>query len=491
MARASAARRVAAKALGEVRRRDAHARDLLRESRDMATLEPRERALATRLVLGVTAAQGLLDERIEARLMGRARLEPRVRDALRLCAFELLFLQTPTGVAVSQGVELVREVRPRAAGLANAVLRRIGAEDVPVRSAALERVRANVRAGSGGAVRSSRAQGSGAGVGNLDAARDPVLGEAVGSLDSQDFVGDPDVQDLAWVSGYPAWLLERMGESAAQVALSACDPAPVYVAANLALHGEDKTLRLLEDAGLAPSACDVAGSFVLERPAALAASGLVEGADVVVADLSAQRVTSELGVRAGMRVLEVGQGRGTKSLLMESAALRTGGTARIVGVDFSAFKVRVADKRMRRSGLSQAVTCLEFDARKLAEPNLPEELCSEFDLVFVDAPCSGTGTLRRHPEICWSLRPADVQSLARLQLQILQAAAVRVRAGGLLRYATCSVLRDEDQDVVRGFLQSAVGRDFVQEKEPLQTWPRPDGPDGHFLAFLRRVPQGE
>lgn len=96
----------------------------------MGALDERDRALASRLVLGSVAAEGELDRVIDSHLRRGAKLEPRVRDALRLAVFEVLYLDTPDFVAASQGVELVRTVAPRAAGLANAVLRRVADEDV-------------------------------------------------------------------------------------------------------------------------------------------------------------------------------------------------------------------------------------------------------------------------------------------------------------------------------------------------------------------------
>lgn len=449
MGKVAVSRRVACELLGEVRRRDARSRDLLRTSERMRRLDARERGQVTRLVLGVIGAEGFLDQRIDARLRRAARLEPKVRDALRLAAYELLFLSTPTAVAVSQGVELVRGVRPRAAGLANAVLRKVASEDVPARHAALGRL-----------------QQDGSDACNRD--------------------GADILVDASWASGYPQWLLERMGDARDVVARSATEPAPVYVATNLALHSDDEARDLLAAAGLDPRDADMPGSFCLAVSAGLASSGIVENVDIVVADLSAQHVARRVGVAPGMHVLEVGQGRGTKSVLLESSALRAGGRARIVGIDSVEFKPKLAAERMMRAGLSSDVTCLEFDARHLSSEDLPEELAGLFDIVFVDAPCSGTGTMRRHPEIAWNLTPDDLESLCNLQLQILNAAATRVGVGGSLCYATCSVLRDENDDVVSEFLCGPHGKSFALEGEPLRTYPTPSGPDGHFFVRLRR-----
>ncbi|MDO4538537.1 MAG: RsmB/NOP family class I SAM-dependent RNA methyltransferase, partial [Coriobacteriales bacterium] len=295
---------------------------------------------------------------------------------------------------------------------------------------------------------------------------------------------------------YPAWLLERVyaehGKKAAlDFALSALEPAPVYVAGNLALQGDRETRALLESKGLEGEPTELEGSFVLGKPAGLAPSGLVESTQLIVADLSAQRIAAAAGVKPGDRVLEVGQGRGTKTLLLESAALRAGGAVRLTGVDSEAFKVRIAKERLQRAGLSAWVSCVAADGCTLDSPDLPAELVGSFDLVFLDAPCSGTGTLRRHPEIAWRLEPAAVDranpdSLPALQLRLLTAAAARVATGGVLCYATCSVLREENEAVVEEFLAGKRGSSFELEGASFGSHPAPGAPDGHFCARLVR-----
>ena len=165
---------------------------------------------------------------------------------------------------------------------------------------------------------------------------------------------------------------------------------------------------------------------------------------------------------------------------------------------------------MEAAGLADVVSCHALDACTLADDDLPPELGCAFDAVLVDAPCSGTGTLRRHPEIASALSVQDVDSLASLQQRMLAAVAQRVATGGTLAYATCSVLREENEDVVERFLASDDGRGFVvvpvsdapacrdnpalsaqvcaaQTPEGyLQAIPTQGGGDGHFCALLRR-----
>ena len=170
-------------------------RELARSSVCLDRLDTRDRAFAMRLAMGVTAARGALDGMLDAHLRPGLRLEPRLRDALRLSAFELLYLSTPAAVAVSQGVELGRHVSAHGTKLANAVLRRVAADDVPRLEAARSRV------GDGGHT----------------------------------------TCDLALVGALPLWLVREFVASRGtgftrDLVLSLTDPAPVCVAMNTRLR---------------------------------------------------------------------------------------------------------------------------------------------------------------------------------------------------------------------------------------------------------------
>lgn len=443
--RVTTARVVAAEILAEQRRRSAHARDLLRTSPLMGQLSARDRAFVTRLVLGVVATEGVLDRAIARHLRSNGELEPKVRDCLRVSAYEMLYLGTEPAVAVSQGVSLVKHVNVRASGLANAVLRRIGEEDVPAMRAAVERV----QAGTGP--------------------------DAPSSADEASLAAD-----LALVAGVPVWIvrgaLSSYGTAEACVwALAQREPAPIYVAGNLRVQSDEACENMLRSRYFQPERTSLAGAWALGKATHLAKSGLVHEARVLPSDLSAQLVARVATPRPAEEALEVGQGRATKSILMLNNALRLGGEATVVGVDSEQFKCDVARERFALAGWESRTQTYCLDARDLGDLQaLPEGLQRSFDVVFVDAPCSGVGTIRRHPEIAWSLRHGDVQGqlkgeLPRLQLELLRAAAFRVAPGGSLVYATCSFLPAEDEEVVRAFLREEIGRQFT----PAPTWEAP------------------
>ncbi len=438
MAALAPSRLAAAKAFADIRRRGARARDVLRTSPDLAGLDARDRALAQRLVLGTVAARGELDRVINAHLKAKSALEPMVRDALRVAAFEILYLETPKQVAVSQGVELVRSFSRRAAGLANAVLRRVSTED-------------------------ARA---------LAEAKDAVA------------EGDFDASDLARIGAFPEWLAMRLIDSlgaavAAKYAAGVLSPNPVAVAVNRARLLVEEAADALRAAGADPEAGPLEGSILLGNPSKLSASSLVEDVSVLPCDLAAQEAVLLASPAPGSRVLEVGQGRATKTILLEGVASSAGGFCEIDAVEISEAKSRLAAERCERAGVGDHVR--EFTGNG-CDLDAVEGLDTTYDLVFVDAPCSGTGTLQRHPEIAWSLEEHAIPELCAVQLQMLKSAAARVRRGGRLVYSTCSLLAEEDEGVVEAFLSSPQGLGFAPitlHRTELQ------GADKHFVAVLR------
>ena len=130
------------------------------------------------------------------------------------------------------------------------------------------------------------------------------------------------------------------------------------------------------------------------------------------------------------------------------------------------------------------VLSLTGDAREL---DAIDGVLPHYDAVLLDAPCSGTGTMRRHPEIRWKLEPEDVGELAGLQRALLAEAARHVAPDGTLVYATCSILDEENQQVVDAFLATQPEGTWQLAEGSFASLPTLDGPDGHFAAVLQRV----
>lgn len=483
----SSARAAALDVVCEVRRRRGRVRDVLRCSGEVEALDPRDRALTTRLAVGAVRASGTLDGIVRSHVT-RGHLEPRLADALRVSTFEILFLDTPAQVSVSQGVSLAASVAPRARGLANAILRRVAAEDLPRIGEARERLQALVSLENDQRIEGVEPTGKyGLSDGRFSSAGASEPSSAL-------------VADISLAGCLPQWLAEEVVASlgpalGASLALRALEPPAATVALNPSL-GEGLSLEALSAAALDESPLPWPGAYRLGRQAGLARSGLVRAAKVLPCDLAAQVVAwTAASCACGTadrpaRLLEVGQGRATKTILMAGAAQSWARTLDICSVELEESKVRLACERLRAAAVADRCKSFALDATSLSDDDMPMPLQEPFDVVFVDAPCSGSGTLRRHPEIAWSLSRDAVRhagSLPALQLEILTAAASRVAPGGELLYSTCSILVSEDVEVVQAFLNSEKGSDFRLASvtdAPIASGLRPEEADllGHMVS---------
>ncbi|WP_165056907.1 RsmB/NOP family class I SAM-dependent RNA methyltransferase [Adlercreutzia sp. ZJ176] len=449
---ASPARTSALEAVRILRERDAFAQEVMERTVDVARLSPEDRAFATRLVLGVVSTRGVLDEVLDRCMRTPHDVTPDVRDALQISAYEILFLDKSPHAAVDQGVELVRGIAPRAGGVANAVLRKV-----------------------------------------------------VASKASFPF-GNPatDAAAYARLHGFPAWLAARLmadlGAQDAHALIKASnEPAPLYAAvcaAKATPEVEAEVVADLEAAHAAPKPVEVggarvAGCYRLADGRALLDARVkrhIANGHLLISDAASQAVANLVLPEARpASFLEVGAGRGTKTVLIQGNARRRYG-AQIddyVTIDNHGFKTDLLVDRAADYGvhLEEALT---GDAARL-DAAVGDRA---FDVVFIDAPCSGLGTLRRHPEIRWRLRPEVVTDHARLGLRLLESAAAHVAPGGLLAYATCTVLPEENAHVVASFLKGARGAGFelvpVRGQAAFATRVAPGGTDGHFCAIMRR-----
>lgn len=447
---ASAARRAAYDIVSAVRERDAYTHDLIEPLLKGRGLSREDRAFATMLSLGVAASSGTLDEIIDRALDRPSDVKPDVRDSLRISAFEIVFLGKDAYAAVDQGVELVRCVAPRAAGLANAVLRRVVrlAEEFPF--------------------------------------------------------GDPhtDIDAFARLYAFPTWLAKRLvadiGAEAARDLMEASNgQAPVFIAVNAAKATDEEIVAAFEDAGcaMAPGEANgraVDGCYRVAEPRILADGRirhLIAQGKLLVSDASSQAIARiALPARKPSSFLEVGSGRATKTILLQSGALRTWGSQmELTAIDNYAFKGSIASERAQAYGI-RLDEMIAGDASKL-DRYVRDRL---FDAVFIDAPCSGLGTLRRHPEIRWRLTESDIDTLADVGLSLLESAARHTAPGGQITYATCTVTHAENNGVVKRFLEGEAGRGFelalIDGASCFATRVSADSPDAHFaVRFVRRA----
>ena len=308
----------------------------------------------------------------------------------------------------------------------------------------------------------------------------------------------PDALPAAVRADLPDWLWEKLaaqqGEAEAlDIAQAMLNPAPLDLRVNLARTSREAALAGLAADGIeaqptpySPAGLRIAGKPPINRHR-LFREGLVE-----VQDEGSQLLAWLLAPRRGEMVGDYCAGAGGKTLAI---AMLMRGTGRLYAMDVSAKRLAALGPRAARAG----VTSVHAIALSGDNDARAKRLAGKLDRVLVDAPCSGFGTLRRNPDLKWRHGVEAVAQLAEKQRAILAAACRLVKPGGRLVYATCSILREENEDVVDAF--HAAHREFVglgcnsllaAQRIPLDTgerlrlWPHMHYTDGFFAAAFER-----
>ncbi|HZE72777.1 MAG TPA: 16S rRNA (cytosine(967)-C(5))-methyltransferase RsmB [Pyrinomonadaceae bacterium] len=403
-------------------------------------LPERDRALCYELTMGVLRRQLTLDWLI-AHYANRdaGRLDAAVRRVLRLGLYQLRFLsRVPPSAAVNDAVKLVRFARVRSADkFVNAVLRR--------------------------AVRESD--------------YDPLTG-----------ISDP-LERIAVGTSHPRWLIERwslsLGLSETEAfARANNEPPPISFRLTAPVSDKNEVLDQLGAAGatlvasrLVRNAWRISGATSILRRFA-------QQGRIYVQDEASQLVGQLLDPMPGQLVLDLCAAPGSKTTHIAALAQ---GKAVVVAGDLHEHRLQMINHAAHIQNLR--VHCVALDGER------PPFKDATFDRVLVDAPCSGTGTLRRNPEIRWRISPADIEELSNRQKRLLHSAARAVKPGGRLVYSTCSVEIEENEAVTKEFLegnssffriQLPVDPELVTEAGAVRTWPHRRGTEGFFIAAFER-----
>jgi 16S rRNA (cytosine967-C5)-methyltransferase len=425
---------------------------------DAPALSPEDRGLATELVYGSLRRQTRLD-RVLSAFLGRSleSQEPRVRTVLRVAAYQVLFLsRIPAYAAVNEAVDAAKKVGgPRMGGFVNAVLRRLLREGEPALP---------------------------------DPARD-LMGYMVEA------------------AGMPVWLAtlvrDELGAAdALSFARSLEVPAPLWLRAN-ALRGSWEALEASfregqPEVALAPSVLlpEAFRGDTLARP--FDSEAFRRGA-FAVQDLGAQVVAHVCGAQPGERILDACAGHGGKTAHLAALGHNQ---VDLVAWDRVPGKISEAKESFTRLGVARARAEVQDVLTVEAAAGVAGAEGAEggrFDRILLDAPCSGLGVLRRHPEALLRREATSLAELAAIQRAMLQRLAPWVAPGGVLTYAVCTFDRAETTDVVTWFLTAhpdfEVERPFaassplatlVDDQGHVRTWPWRDQADAFFAVRLRR-----
>lgn len=304
---------------------------------------------------------------------------------------------------------------------------------------------------------------------------------------------------------YPDWLepsfVRAFGEAAAEEGAALARRAPVDLRVNTLKADREKVLKALARFNPIPAPLSPVG-VRLPAPDGPGRQPNVE-AEIghgrgwyEVQDESSQIAALMAGAAPREQVLDICAGSGGKTLALAAAMRNTG---QIYAYDDEALRLRPILERLKRAGVRNAQVLQAGDSAALTA------LGARFDLVFVDAPCTGTGAWRRRPDAKWRLRPANLPQREQEQSALLATAAALVKPGGRLVYATCSVLPQENGDQIAAFLASHSGFETLPWRDSWRTGvggeppasadgseatllltPARHGTDGFFIAVLRR-----
>ncbi len=412
--------------------------------RELERLKDEDRSLATSLFYGVLRRRITLDYVLE-HLSGRRmeRIDRPLRNILRTGLYQLRYLdKIPPWAAIDEAVKTAKP-HGKGSGFVNAVLRQATRRDVPL------------------------------------------------PAPEGDFL-----LHLSVKYSQPLWLVERwlrrLGrtETEALLAMNTEIP-PLVLRANRLRTTAAGLCRQLAEGGFTA----IAGLHfpeALRLPSGVPARlpGYAQGL-FSVQDESSQAVAGVLDPQPGERIMDLCAGAGGKTTAL---AERMGDEGEIVGLDLDGERLGLLQDNAGRLGL-RSIARVRMDAREAGE-----RYAAWADRLLLDAPCSGTGVIRRRPDIGWNKGPGDIRRLAERQRRLLAVAAGVVRAGGVLVYATCSTEAEEGEEVVADFLRGRsdyrpenIGPYLppslrgAAEGHSLRLWPQRHGTDGFFLARLRRT----
>ena len=399
-------------------------------------------ALCSRIVYGVMQNRMLLDFYIGAFCSQKPdHLQPPLLDILRIGAYQILFLdKIPDSAAVYESVELAKQnKRAQAAGLVNAVLRKL-------------------------------------------------------SKNKNDLPPIPDRDAERYLSirySHPKWLVKRLlavlGREEAEAFLAANNGvSPMTIQVNPMKSTTEALLTELSKCGVAAKEHTwIPGCLELSGTGDLTALPAFREGKFLVQDGAARLVSLIAGIRPGQKVLDVCAAPGGKSF---SAAFAMEDQGEVISCDLHENKLKRIQEGAKRLGLS----CVQTTAADGRTPN--PAWVGQFDTVLVDAPCSGLGIIRKKPDTRYK-KADDLFTLPVVQSAILENAATYVRPGGTLVYSTCTILPEENEQIVDAFL--AEHGEFVREafvlpapvgetKGELTLWPQRHDTDGFYICRMKR-----
>lgn len=436
----------ALKALWSVEKREGHSQKILHQILEKNPLSLKDRGLLTHIFYGVLQRKKTLDYSIHTySRRGTEGMDPLLKNILRIGCYQLLYLdRVPAYAAINETVELTHHYRERGwSSFVNALLRRLHREGIELPS-----------------------------------------GESL--------------EDLAVRYSHPPWIIKHFltmytsDETFELLNVNNSIPTLSLRVQTLRCTREELLEDLKREGVKARSYRGLPEAILVESPISLKKLSSFQKGYFYIQGLAAMVASHLLGGEEGESILDLCAGVGGKATHL---AQLTKDKARILAIDSNEDRLRLLEENCTRLGL-HSIETLCCDARTYSTHNL-------FHRVLVDAPCSDLGLLGRRPEIRWYRREEDIASLKNLQQALLEKAASLVKRRGYLLYATCTLSQEENEGVVKDFLESHRGFSLLHGEEILKICsigflpqtsrkglleyrPQKEGSEGFFLALFQR-----
>ncbi|RSD28068.1 16S rRNA (cytosine(967)-C(5))-methyltransferase RsmB [Mesobacillus subterraneus] len=432
--------------LETIEKNQAYSNLLLNSTIEKNEISPIDVGLLTELVYGTLQRKMTLDFYLKPFIEKNKKLQSWVVNLLRMTVYQMVYLdKVPDRAAIYEAVEIAkRRGHKGIASLVNGVLRSIQRNGLP-------------------------------------------------SLDS---ISDP-AERVAIETSHPIWLVKRwVSQFGLEKTREMCEVnlmAPLQTGrVNLTRISREDCLGLLEEEGFDVEASPILPEAIKCLRGNLASSKAFKYGLLTIQDESSMLVAHALGIKEEEVILDACAAPGGKS---SHIAEKLGNSGKVISLDLHEHKVKLISQNAERLGLEN-IEARKMDSRQAAEHFEKNSV----DRVLLDAPCSGLGVMRRKPDMKYTKKEQDLSQLQSIQLSLLDSVALILKPGGTLVYSTCTVDREENQEVVEKFLHEHQDfeRDLtLAERMPeairplitghdVQILPQDFGSDGFYIACLRK-----
>lgn len=442
-------REVALDILLQIEKNQAYSNLLLNQSIKRENLNDKDIGLLTEMVYGTIQRKNTLDFYLSSFVKGGLKkLEQWVLVLLRLSLYQIVYLdRVPERAAVHEAVEIAKKKGHKGiSSMVNGILRSLLREGVP--------------------------------------SFDKVTNKT---------------ERLALELSHPTWLIERWSEQfgidkAKEICeINAIPPIVTARVNQVANMDRNAVLSLLEEEGVNGELGDLSVDGIKIIHGTLPKTRLYKEGMLTIQDESSMLVARALGVEQGMKVLDSCAAPGGKTTHIAELMNNEG---EVYALDLHEHKVKLIDEQAKRLKLS-IIKTTALDSRKAQDVYSPES----FDCILVDAPCTGLGVIRRKPDIKWQKQVKDIEKIAFIQTEILEAVAPLLKPGGRLVYSTCTIDSEENEQIVTNFLKKHNEfqvDETVKERLPekaqslchngmLQLLPSDFQTDGFFIACMKKI----